>query len=421
MNNLSVDTIRENTWKKKAAIVSISLAAAILSIRFVTGNFLKKSSDISNYTILLCVLVLLSLLAYIKRSKEYDKAIFLGILFSFIIIYIRTSFTGGLNSPAAAWYISLPVISSFLLSRAVTYIVSALSLVFIILSSQFSLLNYINLPQEELSSISNILIYISVLLVTTIFCISHGRKREEMLAKIENQKMSILSSSRNIELSELAAGIAQEINNPLAVVKAKAKKIKHISTDNKEIYASSEKILQMSDRISKVVRSMKNLSKAQTNEEHPPKESISYIFENVLTLCETKMAYSNIEFRVNNEIKNIDEIKVPIQLGHILLNLINNAYDAVLNVSRKWIVINIKEESGLLKFSIIDSGKGISKGNEENIFNPYFTEKQNRIGLGLSISKNNTLNIGGEISLDSNAENTTFSITIPAHRKNELK
>lgn len=413
MNNVSVDSIREKTWKKKATVLGISLAATILFIRFITDFFLMNSNDVSNYTILLYLIALISLLTYIKRSKEYDNAIYFTALFSFLPIYTRASFTGGIDSPVIAWFTILPVVSSFLLSKKRTYTICMISLIFIIITAQFPLLNYINMPAEQLSPISKVLIYISVIVTSTIFCIGHGRKREEMMNKIEDQKMSILSSSRNIELSELASGIAHEINNPLTVLKVKAKKIKKESNENIEIQNSIDKILTMSERISKVVKSMKNLSRAQQNENEIPSESLDYIFENIMTLCETKLNYSNIEFKVKNEVKDIDNYKIPVQLGHILLNLINNAYDAVLTVGRKWIVINIEEETGLLIFKISDSGEGIPREKETKIFDPYFTDKTNRTGLGLSISKNNLVNLGGELTLDTREKHTTFVVTIP--------
>ncbi len=419
MNNVSVDSIRKNTWKKKATIITISLVSLILLIRFTISFFFMQSNNISNYIILLYILGLLSLLTYINRSKEYDNGIFVAILLSFIPIYTRASISGGLDSPVIAWFTILPVISSFLLSRERTYFTCALSLAFIVITSQFSIINYIDLPIEELSSISKILIYISIIVTGTIFCLGHGRSREEMMNRIEDQRMSILCSSRNIELSQLASGIAQEINNPLAVLKLKAKKIQKETLEDAEIQDSIETVISMSERISKATKAMKNLSRTQKNENDIPKESLDYIFENIMTLCETKLKYSNVELKVKNEIKDIDDYKLPLKLGHILLNIINNAYDAVLSVANKWIVINVKEESGLIIFRISDSGTGISEDKQNKIFTPYYTDKSNRTGLGLSISKNKLINIGGDITLDTSAENTTFVITIPAEKSDQ--
>lgn len=410
MMNLSVTQIRERTKKKRATIIGIGIATSIIFLRLITDITLKQSIGLPDYITLSCVLVLLSLIVYIHKSRDYQRALFIILLVSFVLVYLRTSVTGGLSSSSSAWYPTLPMVAAVLLSRMKTYIVCAVAMFFVFLTSQFPLTYFAEIQEQQLSSVSMIITYLCIVLVSTFFSLDHERKKKEELLQVENKKVNILSSSRNIELGELAAGIAHEINNPLTVVMLKAKKI----LESPEHQDSAEKIILMTERISKIVNSMKNLSTPEEDIEGVSNITYDYIEENVLALCETRMSDSEIDFKIFNSIENINQYKLPIQLGHIFLSLINNAYDAVQSVESKWINLNIGEDKGLLIFKISDNGPGIPKDKSLNIFNPFYTDKSKKTGLGLSISRNNLMSLGGELTLDIKEKNTTFVITLPA-------
>ncbi|ATH07600.1 hypothetical protein BIY24_06465 [Halobacteriovorax marinus] len=413
MQEKSIDSIREYAWKRRATILGLSTASAVLLLRFLSELIFSTHFDKSNYIIICTTIVLICQLIYVKKTRFYETSLFYTLLFAFIFIYARASMTGGLTSPTMAWYPVVPIISSFLLPRSKTIIIGICSVIFIVFTSQFSLVHDLNLPETPLQDYSRVLVYISVTFICTVFCLFHEDQRKKMRVKLEEQRLSILSSARNTELGELAAGIAHEINNPLAVIKVKSKKIKALNSENKEVLDSIEKISAMAERINKIVKSMKNLSKNQVSQERKSNENFEYIFDNVLTLCETKMKYSNIQFQLINNVKNLDKYRIPIQLGHVLLNIINNAYDAVLIEETKWIKIFINTVDELLEIKISNSGKLIDEDKREKIFNPFYSDKDNRTGLGLSISKNNLSTLGGELKLLSDTEFTTFSITLP--------
>ncbi len=414
MEDITVESIKEEAWKKKTTLFGIGVTTIVLFVRFLTETLFVQSNSKSYYITFFSAFVFLCLYLYVKKSKKYENAVFYTLIFSFTFIFSRASLTGGFSSPAMAWYPVVPIISSFILTRKHTYIICALSVFSIILTSQFSLVDHLHMTAEILTTASKILIYSSVILISTTFCLTHEKKRSDMRKKLEEQRINILSSSRNSELGELASGIAHEINNPLTVVKVKARKLKSLKQDDAEVRDSIEKIISMTERIGKIVKSMKNLSKSQIDEKTIARENFTYIFESVLTLCETKMKYSNIQFKLINNIEEIDQYQIPVQLGHVILNIVNNAYDAVLEVDKKWIEIKVRRIDSLLEFRISDSGQGIQSTEVDKIFNPFYTDKSHRTGLGLSISKNNISNLGGELTLDTNAEATTFVITIPA-------
>ena len=109
------------------------------------------------------------------------------------------------------------------------------------------------------------------------------------------------------------------------------------------------------------------------------------------------------------------EVSRPGQIGQILVNLINNALDAVTDMPDKWIRIAVSHTESHLFISVADSGKGVPSAIRHKIFEPFFTSKQvgKGTGLGLSISRSLALSHGGDLFLDEASGNTQFTLRLP--------
>ena len=113
-----------------------------------------------------------------------------------------------------------------------------------------------------------------------------------------------------------------------------------------------------------------------------------------------------------------EEIEIEcrlIQIEQVLLNLLNNSFDAIADLEEKWIRVDVEAEDHFVNIKVVDSGKGIPAEASEKIMMPFFTTKEvgKGTGLGLSISSGILKSHGGELSLDRNAANTTFVIRVP--------
>ena len=103
------------------------------------------------------------------------------------------------------------------------------------------------------------------------------------------------------------------------------------------------------------------------------------------------------------------------QLGQVLLNLLNNAFDAVVGLDERWIRINYFLENKHLKIEVIDSGFGIPKEISEKMLQPFFTTKEvgKGTGLGLSISKGIIEDHCGRFYYQEKDQHTCFGIELP--------
>jgi C4-dicarboxylate-specific signal transduction histidine kinase len=104
-----------------------------------------------------------------------------------------------------------------------------------------------------------------------------------------------------------------------------------------------------------------------------------------------------------------------IEVEQVIVNLINNALDAIKTKIDKWIKISIYEEANQVVLRVMDSGKGIPEEVRQNLFDPFFTTKQTGegTGLGLSISKGIIDEHKATITVLDNCPNTCFEIRFP--------
>ncbi len=242
-------------------------------------------------------------------------------------------------------------------------------------------------------------------------------KLESRVAKRTEQilehKTKMINNAKLAALGEMASGIAHEINNPLMIISLQASKISKL-TDNLKIKESTEKIIETSRRISLIIKGLKELSidgeilKTEVIE-------VSNFLESIIEISQMKFKSSNIDLIIENDIKPKFIDVTPVQLSQVLINLLNNSFDAVQVLDEKWIKIKIDENDKSCIISVIDSGKGISKEVSEKIMNPFYSTKppQKGTGLGLSISKTIIQKFHGKLYLDKSSKNTKFSIILP--------
>ena len=233
---------------------------------------------------------------------------------------------------------------------------------------------------------------------------------------IQEQNLINFHNARLSSLGEMTSSIAHEINNPLTIVigniQSIIKRHHELSDDLKE---NLSKTLTAAERINKIIKSMKLFS--NKNDDQTFKYySINSIIESSYNLYSERAKHLGIEIEVQN---NYDcEIKCnQVQISQILINLINNAMDAVepLQSSERKIAIIVYKLDNYLAINVENAGPPIPAYMLDKIFQPFFTSKPigKGTGLGLSISKKLAQLHQGNLILASNTKHTTFQLTLP--------
>jgi two-component system NtrC family sensor kinase len=221
-------------------------------------------------------------------------------------------------------------------------------------------------------------------------------------------------------LGKMAAGIAHEINNPLAVIGEKAGWMRDLlaeenfqQSDNFEEYQRSiEKIEEHVERARKITHNM--LGFARRMEPRLDDVDVNAIINQTLELLKNHARINNIEIRRDLQSDLPVIASDQSQLQQVLLNLLNNAIDAI--GKDGFIDLATVSDNRTIEISIRDSGSGIPEALQRRIFDPFFTTKGpgRGTGLGLSISYGIIEKMGGSLTFSSREnEGTTFVIRLP--------
>jgi PAS domain S-box-containing protein len=239
---------------------------------------------------------------------------------------------------------------------------------------------------------------------------------KELQQKIMEQQGQMIANSRLSAIGEMAATITHEINNPLLVILGRCEMIKNQLQQDKSLNIdllnkNIEAIEKTGQRIERIVKSMKVLAHDGADEPFH-QVRIQEIFDDVAELCTERFKNGSIQLTMEIETPEMIVNCRSHQIVQILVNLLNNAYDALENLPEKWIRLYACEKNGQILISITDSGLGIPPQILNKIFIPFFSTKklQYGTGLGLSVSKSIMRQHKGDLIYDSHSPNTCFKL-----------
>lgn len=241
---------------------------------------------------------------------------------------------------------------------------------------------------------------------------------KERTRELDHQKAITLESSRLSALGEMAGGIAHEINTPLATIKLIASQAKFQIQDDipdlDKVVDGLVRIDRTVDRVAKIIRGLKSFSRDGSHDEFETVPLYS-IIEDTVSLCSERFRLHGVTFNVSPVVIELSIDCRSVQLCQVLLNLLNNAYDAIEGLSEKWIKLEVLELNQMIEIRVMDSGKGLAPEVVGKIFDPFFTTKAigKGTGMGLSISHGIIKGHGGRLFLDLRLSNTCFVIQIP--------
>jgi len=294
-------------------------------------------------------------------------------------------------------------------------------------SEAFNDVNYAN----KVTIIFLHLMVITILIVTILMTrhmISIIKKRDIETDQLNNQ---LMQAGKLASIGELSAGVAHQINNPLAIILTE-KQILLDSFSNKSIISPELKkqFLNSMSQIKLQVKRCKHITQnllrfARRTESVIETVDINEFLREVIELMERETSTSGIEFVTDLEEGLSSILSDPSQLQQVFLNLITNAIDA--HDKKPHGMIHITTKSDLndqgIWLNIKDNGVGIPKKNMQKIFDPFFTTKPvgKGTGLGLSICYSTIKRLGGNISVQSELNTgTQFTIYLPTKPPDDL-
>jgi len=240
---------------------------------------------------------------------------------------------------------------------------------------------------------------------------SQKRIEEELRRKIE-------TAARLSALGEMAGCIVYEINNPIAVIQGKSRQIQRAlqadDLDREVIEKHSKTIETTSERIVQIMQGIRAFSR-DGSQDGMRKERLEAIVRESLSMVAARYHSHGIEIRCAQVPDDIELFCSPVQIGQVFLNLLNNAFDAVCELTERWVELTFLDGGDTVEIWFTDSGSGIPKELVGRIFQTFFTTKPagKGTGLGLGIAAAIIERHHGKVSVDRDCPHTRFVIDLP--------
>lgn len=253
-----------------------------------------------------------------------------------------------------------------------------------------------------------------------------ARKISEADEIIVSQREKMIASAKLASLGTMAAGIAHEINNPIAIINGSATGIKRQIAKGKfsseQVIEASDRILKTCDRVLGIVRGLRTFAR---NGEQDPFEIVYLkdLIHESAGYCSERFHRNKVELQI--DFASFEGVSISCQrtqFSQVIINLLNNAFDAVASQDKPWVRVSGSASSNHVKIAITDSGNGIPEVVLRQMFTPFFSTKEvgKGTGLGLSISMGIIKSHQGAIEYNRESQNTCFVITL-AHANAKIK
>lgn len=336
------------------------------------------------------------------------------------ILTLALQVAGGIENPFVFFYVFHVIIAAILLPRRTSYVVAALASLFYV---SMAVLEHGGIvPHADLGlrgwrdpravAVSS-LVLASTLFIATYLAstIMEGlRRKEEEMRRFHER---LLQTEKLAGLGQLAAGIAHELNTPLASIAGYAEELAELAPDNGEkIVRYTEVIRSQTERCRAITRSLLNFARKSQFRLQPV--DVNALVREAIDYLRFKKRQERLQ--IVTDLSPVPAVQAdPGQLLQVFLSVLVNAADAVETGGG---TIRVETAGGRdVRVRVADTGCGISPENLKKIFEPFFTTKEpgKGTGLGLSLSYGIVRQLGGSIEVHSELEKgTEVLITLPA-------
>jgi C4-dicarboxylate-specific signal transduction histidine kinase len=240
------------------------------------------------------------------------------------------------------------------------------------------------------------------------------QQAEERTRKLSDQ----LSHTARVEtLGQFATGLAHEINQPLAAIvnyaELSAVLLKKESVDVPELRQAIGNIGQAAMRAGEIVRGMRNFLRPGQS---PVQEvRLQQLIHDVVVLCSPEIRRRQVRLELDLPSDDCQLHVAPIQIQQVLLNLIQNALQAMEDTppDDRTLRLHVEREPVDWRIEIVDTGRGFGEHDPATLFEPFLTTKPSGLGMGLAIVRSIIQEYGGHVWAESRPRGAAVCFTLP--------
>jgi signal transduction histidine kinase len=254
------------------------------------------------------------------------------------------------------------------------------------------------------------------------YVLIQNRRRRKAEAEAAQQRQEVAHLMRVSVLGELSGSIAHEIHQPLTAILSNAQAALHLlaqkSPDLEEIRDALKDIVDEDNRAGEVIDRLRRLLKK--GERTQESVNINDLVRSTVSLLHSELVSREISVKLDLENKVLAVTGDSVQLQQVLLNLMMNAMDAMAStpiILREVLISTRAVEGGAIEVVVKDRGQGILPTDSVHLLKPFYTTKENGLGLGLSICSTIIETHGGKFTLvNDDGGGAIASFSLPAQK-----
>ena len=240
-------------------------------------------------------------------------------------------------------------------------------------------------------------------------------ERQQAEGRLNILQADLVQANKLAQLGQITAGVAHEINQPLGAIRLLAENCLALlgKKDGKAstlIGNNLNTIVRLNERIGHITQELRAFSRKGNRETGPI--SLKDSLNSAVLLNQSRLRENKVKLIRDPFDPKIEVIGGKIRLEQVLVNLLQNAFEALEGSSRPQIRISIAVEGDWVLIHIIDNGPGLPPEVANALFTPFTTTKENGLGLGLVIAHDIVRDLGGELTAESTEDGTTFTVKL---------
>ena len=239
-------------------------------------------------------------------------------------------------------------------------------------------------------------------------------EREAAEVRARRLRDDLAQANRLSILGQVSAGVAHEINQPLAAIRAYAETGGRLldAGETGEARGNLREIVGVTERIGAITQTLRGFARRGVGELRPVE--VEAAVDGALTLLAGRVRDAGVTVVRAPRVPGAEVTAGRIRLEQILVNLLQNALDAVRDVADPTIRIEVRAGTGTVAVSVADNGPGIAAEVRDQLFMPFTTTKATGLGLGLVISGDIAAEFGGVLRLEpTEGAGAAFTLELP--------
>nr|BDT27938.1 ATP-binding protein [Bacteriovorax sp. HI3] len=419
------DQVDITTLFRARSIVAAGILGIVIMALFFLGANILHINLFVRIGILFSLISLVSLVVFLKtRDTNFEASLNIGagiqIAILYSAIYLSAFSPHGMGFFGLIWLIPISLMSAFYfkpLYGTICFFINMiiLAVLFTVFHDRFFA------PMQYVGNFKSIfLFYLAFVLVSasllSFFFIQLNELLKEELSK---QKGLLLESAKFQSLGQMASNLAHDINNPLFTIQGKLHQIRNLFSHDELDLDKCDQIIEDVEgtilRLSQIVKGISTFAR-QGHGDQMVSVSADELIRGIVLLGSDRIVQSGITFDLKIT-PNTKVICYPSYITQVLINLMNNAIDALEHAEMKVIQVEAFTNDKWVEIHIKDSGPGVPLELQNKIFESFFTTKKygKGTGLGLSISKGLVEAHEGELKYQRVGEMTDFVVKLPSY------